>query len=257
MKLMSNIITCVILALAATSCTSTVLIPVQIDDKTGYIDFDGNIILQPKYDAAGPFCNDRAMVIVNNKVGYIDIDGSYIVPPTFSMGFEFKECRAVIDKNDLFGVIDLNGDFIVPLKYQMISNFSDGYAVFMDKDKSGLIDKGGNIVIPAKYKIAGYSDGYMLMIEVDDEHHPTNVCYNYYDIALRKIPTEYFIEEGCFFSDGLAAVKIHGKWGYMDKRGSLAIMPQYEAAMPFQGGIAGVVLNNSYGFINKVWRNCN
>lgn len=53
------------------------------------------------------------------------------------------------------------------------------------------------------------------------------------------------------FSDGLAAVLIKNKWGYIDRQGHVAIAPQYTAASGFSEGLAAVEVNNKYGFINR------
>ena len=48
------------------------------------------------------------------------------------------------------------------------------------------------------------------------------------------------------FSDGLAAVLIKNKWGYIDRQGHVAIAPQYTAASGFSEGLAAVEVNNKY-----------
>ena len=52
------------------------------------------------------------------------------------------------------------------------------------------------------------------------------------------------------FSEGLAAVLIKNKWGYIDRQGHIAIAPQYTAACGFSEGLAAVQVNNKYGFID-------
>ena len=52
------------------------------------------------------------------------------------------------------------------------------------------------------------------------------------------------------FSGGLAAVKYKGKWGYVDKRGHMAIPAIYEEAGDFDGGFACVVLNGKLRVID-------
>ena len=56
------------------------------------------------------------------------------------------------------------------------------------------------------------------------------------------------------FSEGLAAVLIKNKWGYIDKQGNIAIEPQFSMASGFSEGLAAVEINNKYGFIDKTGR---
>ena len=53
------------------------------------------------------------------------------------------------------------------------------------------------------------------------------------------------------FSEGLAAVKLDGKWVYIDKSGKEVIPFKYDYAMSFSEGLARVELNGKYGYIDK------
>src|SRR6185369_3780940 len=54
------------------------------------------------------------------------------------------------------------------------------------------------------------------------------------------------------FHEGLAASQSEGnKWGYINRSGNWIVRPQYEFADDFSEGLAGVVVNGKYGFINK------
>ena len=57
------------------------------------------------------------------------------------------------------------------------------------------------------------------------------------------------------FSEGLAAVRIGdkrtGKWGYIDKTGKLVINPQFDKVGAFSEGLAWVIINGKYGYVDK------
>jgi len=58
------------------------------------------------------------------------------------------------------------------------------------------------------------------------------------------------------FSEGLAAVSIFSKFGYINKQGEIAIKPEFESAEPFAEGLAVVsmydgTLDEKYGYINR------
>lgn len=52
------------------------------------------------------------------------------------------------------------------------------------------------------------------------------------------------------FSQGIAAVRIGEKWGYIDKQGKLIGRIEYDSAAPFSEGSAVVKLKDKYGFID-------
>ncbi|MFI5151236.1 MAG: WG repeat-containing protein [Bacteroidia bacterium] len=52
------------------------------------------------------------------------------------------------------------------------------------------------------------------------------------------------------FSDGLAPVVANGKYGFVNKAGKLVIPPTYDWAYPFTNGLASVLMGDKYGYIN-------
>jgi len=52
------------------------------------------------------------------------------------------------------------------------------------------------------------------------------------------------------FGEGVAPVKLGGKWSYIDPVGNTVIRPQLEAAMTFSEGLARVAVGGLCGFID-------
>ncbi len=70
--------------------------------------------------------------------------------------------------------------------------------------------------------------------------------------AVQRIPPRFEIAER--FSEGLAAVRVNGAYGYIDSTGKMAIVPRFEAAGSFLGGYAEVRLNAASGIIDRTGR---
>ena len=52
-------------------------------------------------------------------------------------------------------------------------------------------------------------------------------------------------------AEPLAAVRVDGKFGYIDKTGELVIPAKYNRAWKFSEGLGKVLLNNKFGFVDK------
>ena len=53
------------------------------------------------------------------------------------------------------------------------------------------------------------------------------------------------------FSEGLAAIKMGGKWGFIDKTGKVVIPPQFDIVLCFSEGLAPIGMGGKWGFIDQ------
>ena len=62
-----------------------------------------------------------------------------------------------------------------------------------------------------------------------------------------------FLSVGSLFSwsQELFPVRVDGKFGYIDKGGSMKISPQFQNAFDFHEGLAKVKINKNIGYINN------
>lgn len=63
------------------------------------------------------------------------------------------------------------------------------------------------------------------------------------------IPARY--DNVWYFREGLAAVEINGKWGYIDPSGNMVIPTVYDYAFYMSEGFAPVVINEKWGYIDR------
>lgn len=146
------------------SLTDEELIPVKKDSKWGFININGTITIEPRFDYALSFSEGLACVQINNKWGYIDSTGQIIIEPQFDdIPGNFKEGIVRIAKFDKdpalygsdgifitgsrFGYADRDGNIIIEPQYRQADDFSEGVAAVMLKDKYGYINRKGERII--------------------------------------------------------------------------------------------------------------
>lgn len=77
-----------------------------------------------------------------------------------------------------------------------------------------------------------------------------NGKWGYIDTAGRQaVPCIYDSVRN--FSEGLAAVEQDGKWSFIDKTGAVVLRPEYDAVDSFSEGLAAVRRNWKYGYIDR------
>ncbi len=113
---------------------------VEKDLKFGYIDRQGNQMIDFKFNNAGSFSNGLAYASLGDKYGYINKKGEFVLPPQFEIATDFKgEYAQVLKSNSdttkygrnkyVYGLINKKGELIAD-KY-----FS---SIYYDKEKGEI-----------------------------------------------------------------------------------------------------------------------
>jgi len=163
-----------------------------------------------------------------SRVGFIDKTGRLVIGfdqlpgTTVSVG-DFYEGRARIcvsqaddhTNNCIVGFIDETGKVVIGPSFERARDFSEGLAYVEGKGQRGFINREGKLVI-----------------RVDQV-------------------TDDVIQASDFHEGRAATLAKNGKWGYIDRRGNLAIKPKYSFVSEFSEGLAGVVVDRLFGFIDQ------
>lgn len=90
-------------------------------------------------------------MVENNKVGYIDSFGKIVIRPVFANAFDFSEGLAAARVDGQFGFINSDGNFVIPAKYDFCESFRNGFAIVYKNGNPLLINKKGEEGIENKY----------------------------------------------------------------------------------------------------------
>src|SRR5687767_4720328 len=85
----------------------------------------------------------------NNKFGFVNEIGEVLIPFKYESANPFTEGLAVVRENNRFQCIDTNGKVVLDLSaYNLVAPFIDGLSAVWLGNKCGFIDKTGKVVIP-------------------------------------------------------------------------------------------------------------
>src|SRR5262245_46332508 len=185
------------------------LFVVIVNDKRGYIDRTGRIVIKPQFDGASDFSEGLAVISTSEngyRQGYIDETGRIVIRPEFNRATDFSEGLAAVGYGEFqlhgggdhrWGFIDKSGSLVISPQFYDAGAFSEGLCVVGNREgKKGYIDKKGRLVIPYKYIWASP------------------------------------------FSEGLACVNVGDHFGFIDKTGIIVIEPKFTDPGGFKEGVA-------------------
>lgn len=230
------------------------LFPVKLNGKWGYINFDGNMVIEPKFEYAEFF--HEGFAVVRSRSGNAILEKR-------NKGFRdsFTGKLKWHTTHQDYGYIDKSGEFLVEPRYDYADAFSEGRATVRIGDRHsgiyGYIDKSGSEVIKPQYPYLGFtkndlnfSDG-LAPVKIDRK-----IAYINYSGHV-EFQTDF--DHAWAFSEGLAKVRKgtmeKGKYGYIDKKGNVVIDLKFILAHSFSEGLAGAMIEDwtrgLFGFINK------
>lgn len=133
----------------------TDLIKVVKNNKCGYIQKDGKVIIPLEYDggAVNDFKNKIITVNKDGKWGFIDFQNKVVTD--FIYDVAFKESYGVysVGKDKKYGYVNATGKQFVNTIYDNAYDFSSyGFGTVVLSGKRGLIDKMGKIVVPIEFE---------------------------------------------------------------------------------------------------------
>lgn len=192
---------------------------VEKDDKYGFIDKNGNVVIPLKYDRAGSFHEGLAPVCIGDKWGFIDKSGKVVIPMKYDAVEYFHNGGAIAMIKGKFGMIDKNGKTIAQFIYD---NLVPGELNYCIKDyRLGFLDDNGKTVIPNKYEcISFFSEG-LVSIEVDGKSGYVNIMDEF------VIPCQY--DYAGNFEEGVAIVGNESGYGYINKEGKVILPLEFES----------------------------
>lgn len=214
---------------------------VEKDGNYGVLDSKGTFILAAEYEKIRRLDAEYLLLKKDGKLGVSDCRGNIIIP------LQYKRIKRLQDglwlvRDKGWGVLSSSGAELVPCLYEKV-RFEQGKFFVQRQDKMGAIAADGRTIWPCEYDsvaddgMSGYIVG-----ETDG--------FRYYTAAKKLRRNQVFAEAGRFY-EGLAAVKVDEKFGYVDSKGEFKIQPAYEKAEGFFEGKALVAGGEERYFIDK------
>ena len=140
----------------------------------GFMDTQGNIVIEPQYDSVSAFFNNRAVVTDRNGMtGLIDTTGKYVIEPIYDNIWvsEVSPYYLAQDHDGLWTVIDRDGTPLSePKAFEVISGFNENYAIVQTEEGVGYIDHTGNPVIPCEYEFAFNHNEELFSVKKDGKY---------------------------------------------------------------------------------------
>lgn len=176
-------------------------------------------------------------VLRNGRVGYVNMQGRETIPAMYDMFKESQgwarpvsEGRIVVKQNGHYGVIDTANKTIVPFSAAIsdIDDYRSGMTRVRKNQAISWLDKNGK---PTRDPNSNS--------KADSQTSTTNE--NVKEIQ-QSAPSSPFTT--------LQPRQQDGRWGFVDDNNVTMITYSFDEVRPFSEGLAGVRIDNEWGFVN-------
>lgn len=173
----------------------------------------------------------------DDKWGFIDLDGDVVIPFICDEPAVFENGTTIVTLHGLKGVINFLGNYMLVPVYEDIDSLNHGflYVTYRSGEDPVVYDNLGNRV----FSIEGI-DGYSNMNSDDILEYEIG-SLNGLISTEGEIITECIFEQINPFYEGIAAVKKDDLWGFINFLGEYTVEPTYLDATNYNHGIVSVL----------------
>ena len=186
-------------------------------------------------------------IIENDKIGYINEKGNVVITPKYLRGNEFSDGLASVRLNSRYGFIDHSGQFIIQPKYDYVLNFNNGFACAYLNGKPLIIDKNDKVILDTLYKSIQFTSKGKVIIQTKRNKQ------GIFDLTTKKLVIDTIFQSISSFQNGIATVTNYvikqddrnTNYAVIDSLGNFVVpFEKYEKIEIFVDGYAKVLINN-------------
>ncbi|MES2386624.1 MAG: WG repeat-containing protein [Bacteroidota bacterium] len=216
---------------------------------------EGEVLLNLAGESQGVFTFDSVSeinhglftVTFHEKKGLTDTSGVFVFGPVFDNITALTDSTFLAVNQGQFGILDRSAHEIVPYQQDTLFLRPDGLVIESKKHLLGAYALNGcRLFLPHFNWIGEHSEGYSAALSPSgwDFADDTGAGAKYVHFPRP-------VQELGKFTSGLAPVKIHGNYGFVDKEGYVRISCRYKQVIPFSEGKAAVSINGNFAVVNR------
>ncbi|MEM8525969.1 MAG: WG repeat-containing protein [Bacteroidota bacterium] len=200
--------------------TSQKLLPIKQHQKWGLIDLQGNIQIQPKYDAIATFDEHGfANVQLNDRVGLLNKQGQEVLSPVYDDISVIGDGYFAVLKNSKWRLINAQKQVIFEEYEDVVLWEGEGIA-FSRKEKWGFAKFDGTVIVKASYDAIQPQANFIITQSADK--------YGLHTIEGKRILATVASELQAI-NKQVYLYKKDELWGAVDYKGKQLLAPEYES----------------------------
>ena len=222
--------------------------------KVGYMNLQGEILVNPKYNMGSDFFGTTANIIKDSVYGYVNKAGDEVLFQQFDETYFYYGDTGLAKKDGKYALINRQGELLTEFEFRMISFFGlEFFKGISSGENFNILNSKGEVIFNEDYtydiKSHYFTADSLIIHEEIVNGQKLNGLVNLKEEIILK-PTYESIR---FINDDeLFAVSHNNYWGFIDKKGNEIIPLVYEMiAFTINEDLIAVKKDNKWGYINR------
>ncbi|NDB34447.1 MAG: hypothetical protein EB023_03685 [Flavobacteriia bacterium] len=212
----------------------------------GFMDEEGNKIIDYAYEEVSDFHEGLAIVMDNGKFGAISPSGERVIDCKYDVISDFHHGRAIFSINEKYGLIDRNDHIILQAKYDDIQSVFDTLFLFMENSLYGIMDSKGEVILAPIYCDVNVLKDNKVKVFMDNKTGIINSS------LVELVGVEF--DDIIAFNGGYI-IKKNGKYGVMDALGKTVLSLQFDLISDNSSPNLSVQLGHKFSFLRiRDWK---
>ena len=182
-----------------------------------------------------------ACININKKYGFVDGNGKVVIQPKYDFALHFRDTLTAVQIGNKAHYVDKTGKEFFKDKYNFTMPFYKGYGAAFLNNKAGLIDKTGKLVLNHEFDYIRPTDAYLKGLAVVMKNNK----YGLIDLKTRKyvldLKFDQIIDREIENKESVLVATANSKVGIFDLTGRPIVPLQYENAQVLNHYLFGIV----------------
>jgi len=213
---------CLAYFLSAWSLAAQDLFPIKVNNQWGLIDTQGQIVVEPIYDAIGEFRQFHYAVMQRDgMVGMLNGQAQEIISPRYDDLKVLDSTHIAVMHQNEWMLVDLNENIILDKGYERVTMLDNGFLKVMYDGKWCVVDPNGKHLCDATYdEIEILQDKYFLT-HLNDQ------------VGLLSLDGKLLLGARCEqivpLADQVILYRLYDQWGITTLEGQILIDPSFDS----------------------------
>lgn len=220
--------------------------------KSGFLNDQGEVVIEPIFNNCSNFLGDYANVILNSDYGYMDKSGNYKLFKDYDKVYWYYSDIGFAIKDTKFALLKRDGTLLTDFNFDTIYFPNENYFPVVFNGNKNYITEKGILVFNDSLNLKGdpVFDNMTTFYASEKTKSNNKPKVGLITMSGKVIISPIYDELYGYFSNGVMIASLNGKYGLIDKNETVVVPFEYDEILnDYENSLLVVQKDKKYGAI--------